>query len=54
MRIIKPLKKIRGLKRLCRICNKRFQPTGKFQRCCVKCQDESQVNRARGGENGRK
>jgi hypothetical protein len=48
----KPLNKIRGLRRPCKMCNKIFQPTGKFQRCCVKCLNKSQKNRSREGKNG--
>jgi hypothetical protein len=42
---IKPLAEKRGLKRPCRVCEEYFQPTGKFQRCCVLCGDERRRRR---------
>jgi len=43
--LIKPLAEKRGLKRPCRICNKSFQPTGRFQRCCFSCNDNQYIRR---------
>lgn len=30
---------VKRLGRICISCDKRFEPDGKFQRCCNKCQE---------------